>query len=183
MEIGQLKNYLIVGLLIIIAALVIGIEPVQRVINEATRKGTLSGIENCMSYSSSDLLSELAVRATCVRTFQKHLNHNDHATGRAGPRMNQQTIGWEGTLENKTADHVTTWVKISVGVFDAEGNEQEFFSETPIWIDPLDEAEFSVDLPDVKHEQFESFEFCEHDDPAPKACVTWSVVGIMGVTI
>ncbi|MCE8417413.1 hypothetical protein LZ190_01590 [Rhodovulum sulfidophilum] len=178
-----MKNYLIVGLLIIIAALVIGIEPVQRVINEATRKGTLSGIENCMSYSSSDLLSERAVRATCVRTFQKHLYHNDYATGRAGPRINQQTVGWGGTLENKTADHVTTWVKISVGIFDVEGNEQEHFAETPIWIDPLDEAEFRVDLPDVKHEQFESFEFCDYNDPAPKACVTWGVIEIMGVTI
>ncbi|MBL3565386.1 hypothetical protein JMM59_10275 [Rhodovulum sulfidophilum] len=178
-----MKNYLIVGLLIVIASLVIGIEPVQRVINEATRKGTLIGIENCMSYSSSDLLSERAVRATCVRTFQKHLYHNDYATGRAGPRINQQTVGWGGGLENKTADHVTTWVKIAVGIFDVEGNEQEYFAETPIWIDPLDEAEFRVDLPDVKHEQFESFEFCEYNDPAPKACVTWGVIEIMGVTI
>jgi len=183
METGQLKNYLIIGLLVLIAALVIGIEPVQRVVNEATQKGTLKGIESCMNYSSSDLLSEHAIRATCVRTFQKRLYQNDHATGRAGPRMNQRTVGWGGTLENKTPDHVTTWVKISVSIFDEEGKEKEYSAETPIWIDPLDEAEFSVDLPDVKHEQFESFEFCDHDNPAPKACVTWGVMEIMGVTI
>ena len=178
-----MKNYLIVGLLILIAALVIGLEPVQRVVNEATKKGTLKGIENCMNYSSSDLLSEHAVRATCVRAFQKRLYRNDHATGRAGPRMNQGTVAWGGTLENKTSDHVTTWVKISVGIFDVEGKEKEYFAETPIWIDPLDKAEFIVDLPDVKHEQFEGFEFCDHDALAPKACVTWGVVEVMGVTI
>lgn len=183
METGKLKNYLIVGLLIFTAALIIGVEPVQKVVNETTQKGTLKGIESCMSYSSSDLLSDRAIRATCVRTFQKHLYHNDHAIGRAGPRMNQRSVGWGGTLENKTPDHVTTWVKIAVGIFDDEGNEKEYFAETSIWIDPLDEAEFSVDLPDVKQEQFESFEFCDHDDPAPKSCVTWGITEVMGVSI
>jgi hypothetical protein len=178
-----MKNYLIVGLMILVAVLVIGIEPVQRTINEATQKGTLKGIESCMNYSRSDLLSEQAVRATCVMTFQKRLFHNDHATGRAGPRMNQRNVGWGGILENKTPDHVTTWVKISVSVFDEEGTEKKYSAEIPIWIDPLAEAEFSVDLPDAKQEQFESTEFCGHDNPAPKACFTWGVVETMGATI
>jgi hypothetical protein len=182
-EADQLKNYLIFGLLVLITALIIGIEPVQRAINEATHKGTLKGIERCMSYSSSDLLSEHAIRATCVRTFQKRLYGNDHATGRAGPRVIQQGIGWGGTLENKTPDHVTTWVKIVVNIFDEDGKEKEYFAETPIWIDPLDEAEFNVDLPDVEQEQFDSTEFCDYDDPAPKACFAWGVMETMGVTI
>lgn len=178
-----MKNYLIFGLLVLVVALVIGIEPVQRVINEATQKGTLKGIESCMNYSSSDLLSEHAIKATCVRTFQKRLYQNAHATGNAGPQINQRSVGWGGTLENKTPDHVTTWVTISVSIFNEEGKEKEYSAETPVWIDPLGKAEFSVDLPDVKHEQFESFEFCDYDDPAPKACVTWGISEIMGVTI
>lgn len=178
-----MKNYLIFGLLFLTTALIIGIEPVQRVVNEATRKGTLQGVESCINYSSSELLSEQAIRATCVRAFQKRLYHRDHATGRAGPGTNQQTVGWEGTLENKTPDHVTTWVQMVVDIYDEEGTRKEYFAETPIWIDPLDEADFSVDLLDVKPEQFENFEFCDHDDPAPKSCVTWGVKGVMGVTI
>lgn len=183
METGKLKNYLIAGLLIVISVMAIGVEPVERVINEATRKGTLKGIESCMNYSSSDLLSEQAIKATCVRTFQKNLYHDDHATGRGGPRVDQQNVSWEGILENKTPDHVTTWVKISVGIFDEEGKEEEYFAMTPIWINPLDQADFSVDLTGVKREQFEGFEFCNHDDPEPKACFTWGVREIMGVTI
>lgn len=178
-----MKNYLIFGLLVLVAALVIGIEPVQRTINEATRKGTLKGIESCMDYSNSELLSEDAIRKTCVSTFQKRLFRQNHATGRAGPRMIEGSLGWGGTLENKTPDDVTTWIKISVSIFDEEGKENEHFTDTQIWIDPLGEVEFSVDLPDVEHGDFENFEFCDRDDPEPKACVTWGVTEVMGVTV
>ncbi|MGC9417822.1 MAG: hypothetical protein ACP5EN_02510 [Rhodovulum sp.] len=178
-----MKNYLIVGLVCLVAALIIGIEPVQQAVNEATRSGTLKGVETCMDYSRSDLLSKEAVRAACVKTFQKRLYHNDHATGRAGPRTDRRTVVWQGILENKTPDHVTTWVQISVSIFDADGTEQELVAETSIWIDPLSEEEFEVELPELKHEQLEKIEFCERDDPAPKACMTWGVVDIMGVKI
>lgn len=88
-----MKNYLIAGLMCLVAALVIGIEPVQRVINEATQQGTLRGVETCMNYSRSDLLPEESVKATCVSIFQKPLFHSDHAAGRAGPLMDQRTVG------------------------------------------------------------------------------------------
>lgn len=178
-----MKNFVIVGLLCLVAALVFGIEPVQRVINEATRQGTLKGVETCMNYSRSELLSEEVVRAKCARTFQKPLYSNDYATGRAGPRTDRRTVGWGGTLENKTDDHVTTWVRISVSIFDTDGTEQEFLAETPIWIDPLGKAEFNVELPELESERLKDTAFCEHEDLAPKACITWGVVGVRGVTI
>lgn len=183
MEAKLLKNYVIVGLLGLVAALVIGIEPVQRTINEATRKGTLKGVESCMDYSDSELLSDDAIRTTCVSTFQKRLFRQDHATGRAGPRMIEGSLGWGGTLENKTPDHVTTWVKISVSIFDEEGKENEHFTETSIWIDPLGKTEFRVNLPDVEAEQIEVFKFCDLDDAEPKACFTWGVADVMGLTV
>lgn len=183
MSYEKMKNYFIGGLICLLAALVFGIEPVQRVINEVTHRGTLKGVETCMNYTGSELISEKVVRDACVRIFQKHLYDNDHATGRAGPRLNQRTVGWHGILENKTPDHVTTWVQISVSIFDSEGAEQEHFAETPIWIDPLDETEFRVDLPDFEREQFEYIEFCDHDELQPKACMTWGVVDVMGLSI
>lgn len=178
-----MKNYLIVGLMCLLAALVFGVAPIQRVVNEAIHKGTLRGVENCMKYSSSKLLSEEAVKAMCVEAIQKSLYHNDHATGRAGPMLNQRTVGWGGTLKNKTPDHVTTWVKISVSIYDADGTEQEHFAETQIWIDPLDDAEFKVQMPDLKHEELEDTEFCEHNESTPKDCMTWGVVDVMGVSV
>lgn len=179
----KVKNYLIGGMICLIAALVFGVEPVQKAINEAIHKGALKGAETCMEYSGSTLLSEEAVKAKCVSAFQKRLYQSDHATGRAGPPTGQSSVGWGGVLENRTPDHVTTWIRISVSIFDKEGAEREVFAETPIWIDPLGESEFKVDLPDLKSEQFKNIEFCENDDLTPKACMTWGVVGVKGLTI
>ncbi len=97
--------------------------------------------------------------------------------------MDQRTVSWGGILQNKTADHVTTWIRISVSIYDADGTEQEFDAETPIWIDPLDEAEFRVELPDLKPEQLDNIEFCDHDDLAPTACITWGITDVMGLAI
>jgi hypothetical protein len=177
------KNYLIGGLVCLVVALVVGVQPVQKVINEATNRGTLRGGETCMSYSSSELLSKEALRATCVSAFQKRLFGGEYASGRAGPRPEQRSIRWGGILENKTPDHVTTWVRVSVSIFDVDGTEQEVFAETPICIDPLDEAEFSVELPELEPQQFENLEFCDHESEEPKSCMGWGVINIMGVSI
>lgn len=178
-----MKNYLIGGLICLVAALVFGVDPVQRVINEVTNRGTLKGVERCMDYTKSELLSQDVVRATCVQSFHNRLYIPDLATGKAGPRIDQGEVGWGGTLENKTPDHVTTWIRIAVTIFDAEGTKQEVFAETPIWIDPLGEAEFRVELPDLEREQFDHIAFCDEDDEAPKACMQWGVPGVMGLAI
>ena len=163
--------------------MVIGIEPLQRALNETTKQGTLRGAEACMTYSSGGLLSEDAVKATCVATFQRNLYNGDLATGRAGPRFDDQTVDWDGTLENKTPDHVTTWIRVTVSIFDTDGNEEEFFAETSIWIDPLNEADFRAELLDVETEQLIDIEFCDYEDLEPTACMSWAVTGIMGLRI
>lgn len=178
-----MKNYVIGGLTCLLIALVVGVEPVQRLINETVNRGTLRGVETCISYSSSSLLSTNAVKATCVAAFQKPLYKRDHATGRAGPRFDEETVSWEGVLENKTPDHVTTSVRFLVKVFDENGAEQEFFAETSIWIDPVSETGFKVELPDAKSEQFDDTDFCNHDESAPKVCISWNIVEIEGLTI
>jgi len=177
------KNYIIAGLIFVLAALVFGIGSVQRVINETANRGTLRGAETCIDYSASKLLSLDAIRAKCVQSFQRRLYGNDYATGLAGPQIDQQTVVWSGTLANKTPDHVTTWIRISVSIFDVGGNEQEFFAETPIWIDPLGEAEFRVQLPDLEREQLDDIEPCDLDDEAPKACLVWGVTDVMGLSL
>ena len=178
-----MKNYFIGGLVCLVAALVIGVEPVQRFANETANRGTLRGVETCLSYSKSELLSPEAVRSTCIQAFHKPLYSNDHATGKAGPFVEQQAIFWSGFLDNKTPDHVTTWIKVSVGIFDAAGDEQEFHGETSIWIDPLDQAEFKVALPEVEREQFDDLEFCELETPSPKNCMSWGITEMMGLSL
>lgn len=68
-----MENYLIGGLICIIAILIVGVELLQRLLNESINKGRLKGVENCRAYSNSELVSEEAVKATCVSTFQKYL--------------------------------------------------------------------------------------------------------------
>ena len=178
-----MKNYLIFALICLLAALTFGIEPVQRFMNETANRGTLRGVEKCIEYSKSELLSEDAVKASCVKAFHKRLYLPDLAIGKAGPRVNRVMVGWEGILENRTADHVTTWIQIGVSIYDKDGKEQEVFAETPIWIDPMGEAKFQVELPDLKSEQVNSIEFCDRDDKATKACIEWGVSGVMGLAI
>ncbi len=178
-----MKNYLIGGLVCLLAALAFGIEPVQRVINEAANQGTLRGVEKCMNYTKSELLSQDAVKATCIQSFQKPLYLPDLATGEAGPLMDQGNVAWGGTIKNKTPDHVTTWIRIAVAVFDLEGNKQEVFAETPVWIDPMGEAEFRVELQDLDREQLDDLAFCDLDVEAPKACMGWGITDVMGLAI
>ena len=178
-----MKNYLIVGLVCLVAALAYGVEPVQGLINETANRGTLRGAERCMDYAKSALLSQDAVKVSCVQAFQERLYLPDLATGLARPRVEEGQVGWEGSLENKTIDHVTTWVRISVFIYDADGKEQESFAETPIWIDPMGEAEFKVALPDLKPDQLEKIEFCDIDDDAPKACMSWGITDLKGLAI
>jgi hypothetical protein len=183
LETNQLKNYLIGALICLVAALTIGIEPVQRFMNEATNRGTLRGVEKCMDYAKSELLSQEAVKASCVQVFHERLYLPDLATGLARPRVDQDKVGWEGTLENNTADHVTTWVKVGVSIFDEDGKEREVFAEIPIWIDPMGETNFQVELPDLKPEELGTYGPCELDDQTPKECISWGITDVMGLAI
>lgn len=178
-----MKNYLIGGLICLVAALTIGIEPVQRFMNEAVNRGTLRGVEKCMDYSKSELLSQEAVKASCVQSFHRRPNLPGLATGQAGPRIDNEVVGWAGRLENKTSDHVTTWIEIVVILFDKEGKEKEFFAETPIWINPLGEAEFRVEFPDLEPKRLDELKFCDRDDEAPMDCMDWGVADVMGLAI
>ncbi len=178
-----MKDLIIVGLVCLVAALVFGFEPVQRTINVAIFSGTLRGVESCMDYSRSDLLSEEAVQATCISSFQRRLFGSDFATGRAGLRLERGEVSWGGLLRNETSDHVTTWVNITVYVFDAEGNEQEFEADTAIWIDPLGEAEFIVNLPDLESEQIGDLRLCDHESVELISCMTWGIYGVEGLSI
>lgn len=178
-----MKNFLIGGLICLVAALAIGVEPLQRLANEKINWGTLKGVETCLSYSSSELLSEEAVRLTCVLAFQKPLYRNEHATGLAGPRIEQTIVSWAGELENMAHDHVTTWIRLEVSIFDENGIDQAFAAETSIWIDPLDQTEFRVELPDLNGDLFEGLEFCELEDDAPKNCVSWGIAEMKGLSL
>lgn len=163
--------------------MIIGFKPVQRTINEAVNRGTLTGVENCIAYSESQLISSEATRSACIRSFEKNLFSGEHASGRAGPTFTDQSVSWVGKLENKTPDHVTTWIGLSVIVYDAEGNEKEFLGDTSVWIDPLGETDFRVDLPELTRDMVDASEFCELDAASPTSCMSWGIVEVKGLSI
>lgn len=177
-----MKNYIIGGLVVLVAALVFGVTPIQRAANETLFSGTLKGAEWCMSYSNSELLSREAVKGRCAAAFQKRLFAGD-ASGRAGPRLKKKYVGWGGELKNKTTDSITTSVSVGLALFDADGKETKFFAETPIWIEPLSKADFHVDFPTLNADQIKEFEFCDRDAPKRQSCFDWWVHDIFGLTL
>ena len=183
MQTGKIKNYLIGGLLCIVLMLVFGFKPVYRVMNEAVNRGTVNAVEMCLDYTRGEVLSEEAVKAVCVSTFQKRLLGNEYAFGRAGPRLVLDGVRWGGTLQNDTVDHVTTWVQVAVNVYDENGSEQKALADTQVWLEPMDETEFEVEVPDLKQEQINDLDFWDLDMPNPKSCFSWGVVAVKGLSI
>lgn len=178
-----MKNWTIMGLLGLVVVLIVGFEPVQRTVNETLNGGTVRGVERCMDYSSSQLLSDQAIRRSCADTFQARLFNGEYATGRAGPWMDQGRIGWSGNLRNQTSGHITTWIRVAVWVYDEEGNETEWTAETPIWIEPLGDADFTVELNEVDRDTFDDLSFCELEALSPSNCMAWTVVEVKGLAI
>lgn len=177
------KNLLIVLLGCLVLGLATGFEPIKRTVNEALYRGSLKGVENCIGYTRSELVSEQATRDGCTTRFQKPLYDSNLAMGTAGPRTDDASVKWVGTLENRTPDRVTTWIEIAVKIFDSEGNEDEYTGQTQIWIDPQNEAEFLVEMPDLNPKALDELEFCDDETTSPKACMAWGIVGLMGLTI
>lgn len=178
-----MKNYLLAGMACIIAAMAMGIDPVLRFVNETSNRGTLKGVENCIEYEQSELISEESVKALCVQKFHRPLYLQELATGKAGLRAEGDAVSLEGKLENKTPNHVTTWVKLLIFIIDDEGKEKEVFAETSIWIDPTSEAEFKLEFPDLAPKEFENLAHCEEENSAPMSCFGWSIAEIMGLAI
>jgi hypothetical protein len=178
-----MKNYIITGLSFVVVALLVGGEPIQRTMNEALYRGSLRGAEECVSYSSGRLLSPEAVRTSCVSKFEKQLFGSDYATGRAGPRLDKQIVAWGGELENKSADHVTTSIRVTVIIFDKDGKETEFSGGTSIWIDPMSHSDFRVKLSGLEREMLEDINFCEDEVENPTQCMRWSISEVKGLSI
>lgn len=72
---------------------------------------------------------------------------------------------------------------ISVSIYNKEGKEQEVSAETPIWIDPLNEADFRVEFPDLESKKLENLGSCDHEDAAPTECISWGVTDVMGLAL
>lgn len=178
-----MKNYLIAGLALLVVAYAYGLEPLLRVTNEAINRGTLRGAEKCIGYSESDLMSEDAVKARCTKIFQKRLYGREYVEGYAGPRIDGDVISWGGSVKNKTSSHVITGLEVSVGIYDEDGKEKVFRAETPIWIDPLGEAQLKLEVPELTRQHFEGIGFCEEGDETDKSCFDWGISTVMGLAL
>lgn len=165
------------------AYLLYDFQSVKQLANETLRDGKFTGVEACVAYSESDLVSAQTTRNACSERFQKRLFDGDFATGRAGPKTRSGSVYLEGSLENKLSNHVTTWVELSFYIFDLDGKESKFYTDTYVWIEPRASYEFSVALPDISAEDVRDLEFCDHDDESPKSCMSWGVRGIKGVEL
>lgn len=178
-----MKNYIIAGLVCAVAALSFGIESIQKIVNEAANHGRLKGVDRCLAYTNSELLSPDAVRSSCVATFQKRYFVVGMAGGKAGPRPEREGASWSGSLDNETSNYVTTWIEITVSVFDQAGEETTFVADTSVWIDPMDTVDFAVQLVDATWDDFENTEFCDLEASERTNCMAWTISDLMGLAI
>ena len=156
---------------------------IKLVINETLNMGTLTGVENCVSYSKNDLVSIETTRNACATRLQTFSYEPDLAMGRAGPRYMNDGVYLEGELHNKTSNQVTTWVGLVLGMHDADGKRVEFTAGTQIWIEPSSSSEFIVELKDAPADVLETLDFCDHEAKKPKSCVFWAVAKMGRITI
>ncbi|PHO03021.1 hypothetical protein CSC82_13940 [Rhodobacteraceae bacterium 4F10] len=178
-----MKTLAVLAALCAAAYLIFDFTKVQQTANEVLRDGTLQGVEACVDYTESDLITTETTRNACSARFQKRLSSGDFATGRAGPSLKGDRVLLEGSLENKKTSHVTTWVALRFYTFDADGKESTFSTDTSLWIEPRSTTEFSVVLPDLEPKKIRDLEFCHHEDEKPKSCMSWGVIEIQGIKI
>ena len=163
--------------------LINGVTPIKRTVNEFANMGVLEGVERCLEYSSSELVSPETVRDLCTQKFRKPIYDGDAATGRAGPREIGGTVYLVGTINNKLPNFITTWVQFEFSIYDDIGSERAIRTASVFWIEPLSSSDFQVELPDIKSADFAGFEFCPHDESEKKRCIAWGTPRIEGIKL
>jgi hypothetical protein len=176
--------------LLVIGAAVIGyvglnFTAVRMDLNKMLNSGELAGVEQCVLLSKSSLVAEETIRNACVEGFHVALFDNELAVGRAGPRERSGAVYWEGRVSNNTSEYVTTWGELGVSFFDDQGEKTEVNVELSLWIEPQTEQEISAELRDVNPEDYEDYEFCDHDaeEASLRSCMTWRWAQIKGLKI
>lgn len=180
-----MKNFVILLTVGTAAYLLSTLLPVKIALNESLNGGTLKGVENCVTFSASELVSPETTQNACVAKFQKQLFDGDLVNGRAGPRFKDGKVFLGGNLQNDTTGHVTTWVRAYLGVYDEKGNKKEFSGETFIWIEPQSTTALNVELYGIERNELEDLEFCPRDEEESThaSCIYWGVSRVMGIEI
>lgn len=161
------------------------IKNIKLMANAYFNHGTLSGLVNCVSYSKSEVVSEATTRNACANKMQTTLYDSELATGRAGTRTRQDSTFLEGSLNNNTANYVTTWVRLAFNVHGTTGAKRSSRSDVLIWIEPQSSAEFSIEIDYFSKEEILELDWCEVNTPEEdlKSCKSWGVEEIKGLKI
>lgn len=177
----KIKTYTIVALASALVVSLSGFDPIHRAYNDQFRNGTLAGIVECVRLSSSDLLSEGALKSACANSFEIALAANDLG-GLGGPREVDGRVSLGASLENKHSDRVFTWLELELIQIDSDGQKKTYSTNSRMWIEPSATGEYLERIKELKTEELDGFKFCE-DPENDKDCWTWGIVDARGVKI
>lgn len=107
-------------------------------IQERRHSGTLRGVEHCVKYNHSDLVSEADIRTSCAQKHSKEMP-TWNLNGRATYRDTGHTFG--GTLKNNTSDIVYTQIEVWIEHED-ENLGREYLFLRNVWLPPGETMNF-----------------------------------------
>lgn len=180
-----MKKFAALMCICIAAYVLYNLQTVKMTVNESLNSGTLRGVENCVSYSTSELVSTETTRNSCVARIQKSVPNAHLINGLAGPRVRNGQAFLDGDLNNDTSGHIATWFRAYIGVHDETGKRSEYSGETFIWVEPQSSQEFSIELDGAEPEQFQGLDFCpkSENESTYKSCIVWGVSRVRGIEI
>lgn len=91
-------------------------KPAKETFNELLNAGRLQGVSRCVELSTTDLISNEAIRRTCVAKFERDIpqKHLFQISGSGGPEKRGEKRVFAGTLANASSDYVVTQLVIEV---------------------------------------------------------------------
>ncbi|WP_339718268.1 hypothetical protein [uncultured Maritimibacter sp.] len=174
--------------LVSIALMTAACKPVRETINEITNHGKLAGVANCIELSPQGLLSEEAVRGSCIAKFQTELPPwvAQSFDGRGGPSSLGKDKVFSGVITDSPDEYVITKFRVSVVTYASEGDEPDHASAVVEgWFEPGSQyVEFtSLPLDDLPKSWGEIDGMAGCDGEEKRDCWTWTIVGTWGLAL
>lgn len=170
-----------IGLLLALAAALIGPKPVKQLYNQTVYNGTVQGVSACMDLAAMAILSQETIRNACTQKFQKPVFEYREVSGRASPKTRRDEVIFSGSIENDSSDKVLSWIKVEYIYYDEEGKQATYLGSAIVWVEPSSNEDFEIVLDNFDAKDFNDSASCDADEKSD--CWAWGLVGAAGLEL
>ncbi|MBU2983442.1 hypothetical protein KO498_16675 [Lentibacter algarum] len=169
-------------IILISVGLVSACKPSQA-LRETFNSGTIAGADACIQRLEGNLLDVTEKKVVCLIKHQKQMNSFE-VSGRGSPKISYGYLdSFSGSLENRSANRVVTWVRIKVTSYDTDGKKTDHFSESQVWALPAQPFGFSGPFINKVAESSEFKTGCPEGENEFKNCWVWTVDRAKGLSL